>query len=119
MSIETLDDIVEKILDQLGIYGACGEQCTDAAPCRCCASVALKSRIAAAVEIEKTLSARQEIKVAEQTPTNNESDAILALRDCVKMVELFSNCPDGSALSPIQRGQYNRAKDVLKRAHVS
>lgn len=64
MSIETLDDIVEEILDRFGIYGACGEQCTDIAPCRCCASVALKFRIRAAVEIEEMLSARQDKLIA-------------------------------------------------------
>jgi hypothetical protein len=58
--IETLDDIIEQIADRLGIYGACHDSYpseTRACPCRCCFTSSLASRIRAAVEVERKLSA--------------------------------------------------------------
>ena len=56
MALETLDDIVEELADDLGIYGACphgtqGALCT----CRCCYTASLASRIREAVHLEDGL----------------------------------------------------------------
>ena len=55
MSIETLDDIVEEIADSLGVYGVCpgSEDC--AGHCRPEFTANLKSRINAAVDVERKL----------------------------------------------------------------
>jgi hypothetical protein len=70
MAIETLDDVIEEILDVAGIYGAHtfepGEEGAegDTHPgceaslkkmCRVCASSALNERIRAAIEVERKL----------------------------------------------------------------
>lgn len=57
MALETLDDIVEDVLNQIGVYG-CG--CFDGerdcnGTCRSCQADALKQRIRAAVELERAL----------------------------------------------------------------
>ena len=67
MAIETIDDIVDELLDLLGVYGACGNHCTDEHPCRCCSQVSLRARIISAVEIEQMLSARQNNKESPST----------------------------------------------------
>ncbi len=58
--IETLEDIVEQLANQLGIYGAHGDRPRDCKPprdcCRCCFVADLKARIEAAVEVERLLS---------------------------------------------------------------
>lgn len=60
MPIETLDDIVEQLADQVGIYGAHPESNTDYGPCecRCCWTMDLKERLLKASEIQRLLSGR-------------------------------------------------------------
>lgn len=54
--IETLDDIVEELADALGVYGACYEEVHERLRgCRVCFTSSLKTRISAAVEIERRL----------------------------------------------------------------
>lgn len=64
MPIETLNDIVEEMANRLGVYGTCvandehGHQVRECLPgetCRICFEIGLKSRIHAAVEIERKL----------------------------------------------------------------
>lgn len=56
MAIETLDDIVEELMDDLAIYGACGDKCSDERHvCRCVKSSELEARIRRAVEVEDAL----------------------------------------------------------------
>ena len=54
MAIETLEDIVEEIMDSLGIYGAHGDSC-DTRTCRCCASSQLNSRLRRAFYVDEKL----------------------------------------------------------------
>ena len=49
---------------------------------------------------------------------NSQSDAMLSLRDCVELISILTKCDDGSLLPPIERGKFNRAKDVIAHAHV-
>lgn len=60
--IETLEDIVEQLADQMGVYGAHREdEC--AAPhycCRPCWTAHLRSRIEQAVEVERKLACVKE-----------------------------------------------------------
>jgi len=72
MAIETIDDLVDNMLDRLGIFGACGAHCTDEHPCRCCSQVSLRARIISAVEIEQMLSARQKSK---ESPSTDKQQA--------------------------------------------
>lgn len=55
--IETLDDIIEKLADQVGAYGAGPE--SDEHPencdCRICFTVGLRERIELAVQVEAKL----------------------------------------------------------------
>ena len=53
MPIETLDDIIEELMNKLGIYGAHDEN--ESKICRCCASTNLRNRIEKAVKIEKKI----------------------------------------------------------------
>jgi hypothetical protein len=57
MAIETLDDILTEIADRIGVYGAHGEPedepCNPV--CRMCFESDLRSRILAAIEIERKL----------------------------------------------------------------
>ena len=56
MPIETLDDIVESLMDRLGIYGAHPDpEPEGTCHCRCCESSSLRSRIEEAVEVERKL----------------------------------------------------------------
>jgi hypothetical protein len=58
VSIETLDDIIEEILDALGIYGAHNDDVEsdgDKCNCRCCRSSSLRQRIEAAVEVDRKM----------------------------------------------------------------
>lgn len=56
MAIETLDDIVEELMDGLAVYGACGEKCSDDRHvCRCVKASELAIRIRSAVEVERAL----------------------------------------------------------------
>lgn len=62
MPIETVDDIVEEIMDAIGVYGACvdetdGKQCKGGKQCRVCASSGLRARLDAAFDIEVRLGA--------------------------------------------------------------
>lgn len=56
MAIETLEDIVEEIMDELGIYGAHDDRCSGDS-CRCCQASGLTDRIRRAVEIESAVHA--------------------------------------------------------------
>jgi hypothetical protein len=53
--IETLDDIIEELANRIGIYGAHGLGCEAGSTCRMCWTSGLRSRINAAVEIERKL----------------------------------------------------------------
>lgn len=57
MAIETLEDIVEDVANQLGIYGVHGEEeeCDRKPTCRVCFTSSIKRRILAAMEIERKL----------------------------------------------------------------
>lgn len=60
MAIETLDDIVEQLMDNLGVFGAHDERCESEdqviqRDCRCCAASGIKARILAAMEVERKL----------------------------------------------------------------
>lgn len=63
MAIETVEDIVEELMNKMGIYGACDDDledneaptCPAEKPCRVCASSDLRSRLDAAYQIEKIL----------------------------------------------------------------
>jgi hypothetical protein len=58
MPVEILDDVVEWILDKLGVYNACAENLDDCnGTCRCCMSAHLNSRIREAIANEKKLNA--------------------------------------------------------------
>ena len=57
-------------------------------------------------------------KVSATTASNSQSDAILALRDLVEMIEMFTRFSGSDTLTPIGAGKLNRAKDVLKHAHI-
>lgn len=56
MQIETVEEVVEEIMDKLGVYGACGIDCGDYAhSCRSVTALKLKMRIRAAVQNEQKL----------------------------------------------------------------
>jgi len=59
MPIETFDDIIEELMDKLGIYGAHPEDSPDdfrkECPCRCCQTASLVDRIRDALEVERKL----------------------------------------------------------------
>ena len=60
MPIETVDDIVEEIMDGMLIYGAFGEHCEDGYAstgkrCRCCEASELRSRLDAAYEVDRRM----------------------------------------------------------------
>lgn len=59
MPIETLDDIVEEIMDRLGVYGAHPEDAEEdtlrECQCRYCQAASLKARIIDAAEVERKL----------------------------------------------------------------
>lgn len=62
MAIETLDDVIEYLADQAGVYGAHDdddEPDPKGKPCRSCWTSVVRLRIEAAVEIERKL-ARQD-----------------------------------------------------------
>jgi hypothetical protein len=84
MAIETLDDVVESIMDCLGIYGAhdhdqddSGEQCH----CRCCESSSLRSRIMEAVGVEQKL-ARQNAKESLVNAPQHSESKMPTLEEC-------------------------------------
>lgn len=54
MAIEMLEDIIEDLANQIGIYGACSEH-SDECECRVCFGVEMRSRILAAVKVEEKL----------------------------------------------------------------
>lgn len=104
MSIETLDDVIEELLDRLGIYGACGDMCTDRNPCRCCSEVALKERIMAAVEVEHLLNARQQAIVLPGTVNQQAQHKI------TPQCKLYSRCPTASeCVSPDLKSRFEAA----------
>ena len=55
--IETLDDIIEELADQVGVYGAGPEdgEHSEKCDCRICFTVGLRGRIERAVEVEAKL----------------------------------------------------------------
>jgi hypothetical protein len=66
--IETLDDIIEKLANELGVYGAHITEHNHGSPnCRVCWTMDLKDRIVQAVEIEKGLF---RVQVPEVGPIN-------------------------------------------------
>ena len=84
MSIETVDDIVEQLADECGVYGAHQELHPDGqCECRCCWTSNLKSRLTAAFEVERKLdvvnwqSVQEAIKKAADAKDWNLFSAIL------------------------------------------
>ena len=60
--IETLDDIIERLADQIGVYGAHDEENDEACddkPCRMCWTSELREHIEAAVKVENKLRRRE------------------------------------------------------------
>lgn len=55
MAIETVEDIIEEILDTIGVYGSCHDQCMGEMSCRVCAYSSLNSRFREAFSIEYKL----------------------------------------------------------------
>ena len=55
--IETLDDILETLADQLGIYGAHSETCKPDKLCRVCWTAGLNGHILQAVDVDRKLAA--------------------------------------------------------------
>ena len=55
--IETLDDIIEQLANELGIYGAHDYEACDRRMCRSCWTASIRSRINQAVEIERKINA--------------------------------------------------------------
>lgn len=54
--IATLDDVIEQLADEIGIYGAHAEEFPDSqCECRVCWTMHLRGRIVAAVDIERKL----------------------------------------------------------------
>ena len=55
--IETLDDIIEELADQLGVYGAGPEDDDHSVKCDCriCFTTNLRDRIERAIEVEQKL----------------------------------------------------------------
>jgi predicted secreted protein len=51
--IEEVEDVFDDLLNRLGIYGACGENCTKENPCRSHAEAYWRERIMAAIEVER------------------------------------------------------------------
>lgn len=56
MAIETVDDIVEELMNLLGVFGACDEDHECKRTCRCCATSHLRSRLDEAYKVEEILS---------------------------------------------------------------
>lgn len=60
-SIETLDDVVEELANELGIYGSHIEEHSDGqCECRCCWTADIKRRIRRAVEVDRRLQVVQD-----------------------------------------------------------
>lgn len=62
MSIETLDDVLEDILNRLDVFGhnhetepSVEETCSDVRTCRCCQKSIWEERIRRAMEVERKL----------------------------------------------------------------
>lgn len=92
MPIETLDDIINEIMDRFGIYGGHDHDTDDSGVtchCRCCEMSSLTDRLRGAFEVEQRL-ARQNAKVAEQTPTNTNSPKLPTLAECTKKAQEFA-----------------------------
>lgn len=53
MPVELLDDVVEWLLDKLGVYNGCTDDCNGS--CRCCMSSNLNDRIRQAIDNEKKM----------------------------------------------------------------
>lgn len=74
MSIETLDDIIESIMDRLGIYGVHdddSEMDGDKCGCRCCESSCLRHRIEAAVELDRKMRGLILVEASAHPPTGS------------------------------------------------
>lgn len=53
--IEQLEDIVENLADQMGVYGSHSTDCDEKHPCRACWTAALSQRIREALAVEYKL----------------------------------------------------------------
>ena len=77
MSIETLDDIVSEITDQIGRYGACqsqGENCSSHQSCRACFESSLKSRLLDALEVHQLMQEKAASVYFTPKPTDVDDD---------------------------------------------
>jgi len=78
VSIETLDDIVESIMDRLQIYGAHDDDVEmdgDKCGCRCCESSSLMHRIEEAVEVDRKMRGLMLVRASAHPPTNAAQNA--------------------------------------------
>ena len=78
MSIETLDDIIEEIMDGLGIYGAHDDDIEmdgDKCGCRCCRSSSLRSRIEDAVDVDRKMRGPILVEASANPPTPQGQNA--------------------------------------------
>lgn len=58
MPIETLDDVIERLADEVGVYGAHDDENDDACaknPCRVCWTSNLRDRLIAAIKVDQKL----------------------------------------------------------------
>lgn len=55
MAYETLEDIIENVLDRMGCYGSHDTRCNEVYRCRVCTSSELRNRIRNAVEVEEAI----------------------------------------------------------------
>jgi hypothetical protein len=60
--IEELDDILNDLLNHLGIYGGCDDKCTKENLCRCHAESYWRERILTAVKVKLKLNSMKEFK---------------------------------------------------------
>lgn len=70
MAIETLDDIIESVADQAGIYGAHDDSCKPGHVCRVCWTSDLRDHLMAAFEVERKLYGGQHVNNAATASEN-------------------------------------------------
>lgn len=76
MAIETLSDIVDEILDKLGIYGAHDHSLDEnngTCNCRCCVFSELISRIRVAIDVGRRLNEPKPVEVDARSPKSKKA----------------------------------------------
>lgn len=61
MPIETIDDIIDELMDRMGIFGAHPDGVGDGCMCRCCQASSLRDRLFAAFEVHRRLEGGESI----------------------------------------------------------